>query len=332
MRILHLSFHTGCHNDITYMINELNKNRDNKIKLSFMEFNDGTKGKYNVGHDRAKKYYDKHLEYFNTFDTIITSDTAPISRVFLQNNWDKKLIIWINNRFDYCDESTNDCKFPDQEYYDLFKEAINKDNVEIIGYTPFENYYCKNIRNIDIGNKIIKPIGCLSNIYINNNTNNIDDKNNKFFVGLYHNDNIMIKLSEKLKELNIKCFNGRFNGPKDLIDYKGVIHIPYAWSNYALFEGIMNEIIYFIPSKEFLIELKKDKDFFWSPPYKDENLELSEWYNEENKDCFVYFKSWDDLKIKTLTINYLKKKEYLKKFGDNHRIKMLELWKNILSK
>ena len=33
----------------------------------------------------------------------------------------------------------------------------------------------------------------------------------------------MIKLSKKLEELNIKCFNGRFNGPKDLIDYKGVI-------------------------------------------------------------------------------------------------------------
>ena len=43
MRILDISFHTGCHNDITFLIDELNKNRTDKIKLSFMEFNDGTK-------------------------------------------------------------------------------------------------------------------------------------------------------------------------------------------------------------------------------------------------------------------------------------------------
>lgn len=330
MRILHLSFHTGCHNDITYLVSELNKDRNDKIKLSFMEFNDGTKGKYNVGHERAEKYYNKHLEYFNTFNVIITSDTAPISRVFLQNNWDKKLIIWINNRFDYCDEATNDCNFPDKEYYDLFKDTVNKENVKIIGYTAFENFYCKNIRNIDIGNKVIKPIGCNSHIYNNMNMTNVENKSNTFFVGSYHNDNIMINLSNKLKELNINVYNGRFNGPKDLAEFKGVIHIPYAWSNYSLFEGIQNNILYFIPSKSFFLELKKDKEFFWSPPYRDENLEISEWYNEENKDCFIYFNNWDDLKVKTLTINYKKKKEMMKCFGEKHKTKMINLWKEIL--
>tara|TARA_Y100000590_G_scaffold317912_1_gene359681 strand:+ start:241 stop:1131 length:891 start_codon:yes stop_codon:yes gene_type:complete len=295
-----------------------------------MEFNDGTRGKYNVGHERAKKYYNKHIEYFNTFDIIITSDTAPISRVFLQNNWNKKLIIWINNRFDYCDEATNDCNFPDEEYYTLFREAVNKDNVEIIGYTPFENFYCKNIRNIDIGDKVIKPIGCNSYMYENMNRTKVKDKSHKFFIGSYHNDNIMINLYEQLGKYNINCYKGRFNGPKDLAEYKGVIHIPYAWSNYSLFEGIQNEIIYFIPSKKFFMELKKDKDFFWSPPYRDENLELSEWYNDINKDCFIYFDSWDDLKVKTLTINYNNKKAYLKEFGNKHKNEMIKLWKEIL--
>lgn len=330
MRILHLSFHTGCHNDITYLVSELNKDRVKKIKLSFMEFNDGTKGKYNVGHERAKNFYDKHFGYFNTFDIIITSDTAPISRVFLQNNWDKKLIIWINNRFDYCDEATNDCNFPDEEYYKLFREAVHKENVKIIGYTKFENFYCKNIRNVDIGNNVIKPIGCNSHIYENMNKTIVEDKNRKFFVGSYHNDNIMINLTEQLNKYEIPCYNGRFNGPKDLAEFRGVVHIPYAWSNYSLFEGIQNEIVYFIPSKSFFMELKKDKDFFWSPPYKDENLELSEWYNDENKDCLVYFNDWNDLKIKLYTTNIVKKKIYLKNFGDKHKEKMMNLWKENL--
>ena len=33
--------------------------------------------KYNIGHQIAEKYYNKHFEYFNTFNIIITSDTAP---------------------------------------------------------------------------------------------------------------------------------------------------------------------------------------------------------------------------------------------------------------
>lgn len=326
LKILHISFHMGCHNEITNVVKLLNDKYNKKIKLSFMEFNDGTRGKYNIGHDRADKYWNKHKEYFETFDIIITSDTAPISRVFLQNNWKKKLIIWINNRFDYCDEATNDCKFPDEEYYKLFRNAVGKNNIYIFGYTPFENYYCKNIRNIDIGNIVIKPIGHISNIYSNANLQKIENKSETFFIGPYHNDNIMINLSEKLKSMDINIYNGRFNGPCDLAEFKGVIHIPYAWSNYSLFEGIQLGIVYFIPSKKFLIELKKDKDFFWSPPYNDDNLELAEWYNDINKDCFVYFNSWIDLKMKLFTTNYTKKKNYLKTFGEQHMNKMLELW------
>ena len=159
---------------------------------------------------------------------------------------------------------------------------------------------------------------------------NVENKSNTFFVGSYHNDNIMINLIKKLKELNINVYNGRFNGPKDLAEFKGVIHIPYAWSNYSLFEGIQNNILYFIPSKSFFLELKKDKDFFWSPPYRDENLELSEWYNEENKNCVVYFNDWNDLKIKLYTTNIVKKKAYLKEFGDKHKEIMINRWKLIL--
>ena len=325
MKILHISFHLGCHNDLTYISKKLNH------RLSFMAFDDGTKGKYNIGHDRAEKYWNKHKEYFNTFDLIITSDTAPISRVFLQNNWTKRLIIWINNRFDYCDVATNDCNFPDKEYYELFMKATTMKNVTIIGYTPFENYYCKNILNIDVGDSIIKPIGKISNVYSSISMTKIKDKNETFFVGPYHNDNIMMKLADHLKDMNIKVYNGRFNGPSDLAEFKGVIHIPYAWSNYSFFEALHLGILYFIPSKEFLIKLKHGKDFFWSPPYKENILELSEWYNPEYKDLLIYFNSWNDLKIKLYTINYKICKNKLKEYGKTHEINMLKLWEKYIN-
>ena len=148
-KILHISFHLGCHNDLVYIGKELD------LDIKFLEFTDGTPGKYNIGHDRAEKYWNKHKDYFNKFDVIITSDTAPIARVFLQSNWSKKLIIWINNRFDYHDAASLDCDFPDKEYYELFKKATTMPNVTIAGYTAFENHYCNEWRQINIGDLII---------------------------------------------------------------------------------------------------------------------------------------------------------------------------------
>ena len=324
MNILHISFHRGCQNDIEYICNKLGH------KLSFMEFDDGetkTNAKYNISHHRAEKCWNKYKDYFNTFDIVITSDTCPISRVFLQNNFEKKLIIWVCNRFNYYDSASLDCNFPDEEYYNLIRDAKNRKNTIIAGYTPFENYYAKNIRNVDIGDLVIKPIGKISNVYNEFNKTIIDNKKNKFAIPQYHNETIMMNLSKKLDELNIPNYNGRYNGPLDLQEFKGVIHIPYAWSNLALFEAMQLGIIYFIPSKEFLFELKKDKDFFWSPPYREEILELSEWYCDDYKDILIYFNSWEDLLFK-INIDYDKK--ILIEFGKKHEKKYLNIWDKIL--
>jgi hypothetical protein len=328
MKILHISFHRGCQNDIQYVCDKLG------LSLEFMEFDDGitkTNARYNVGHKRANDCWNKYSDYFNSFDIIITSDTAPISRVFLQNNFQKKLIIWVCNRFDYADQASNDCGFPDNEYYELIKSAKNRPNVIIAGYTPFENYYAKNIRNVDIGELIIKPLGGISNVYNNFTESDVSNKSEKFFVPPYHNDTIMMNLAEKLTNLSIPNHNGRYNGPLDLAKFKGVIHIPYAWSNLALFEGLSLGIVYFIPDKNFLIQIKKHKNFFWSPPYREEVLELSEWYNPELSDVLVYFNSWEDLKFKIKNLNYQEQKDKLKNFIQAHQEKYFNIWKNIIT-
>ena len=76
MRLLHIGFTIDIHYDIMYICKKL------KIKTSFHIFEDGTKGKYNIGKERANNYFKKHREYFETFDIILVSDTSPIARVF----------------------------------------------------------------------------------------------------------------------------------------------------------------------------------------------------------------------------------------------------------
>lgn len=328
MKILHLSFHKGCVNDFNYVCNKLDYKCE--VLSSFKEICTSqkpiyeTNGQhYNMTHNKANRYWHIYKDYFNTFDCIITSDTAPLSRIFLQNNWKKPLVIWICNRFDYkCGRSGG---FPDKEYYDLIKKATVQPNVHLIGYTAFENFYCR-LRGIDIGTKVITPCGGISQTY----DNFVEKKhlNDIFLVPPYHNDTKMMNLSQHLTRMGIKNFNGRYNGPLDLTNYKGVIHIPYAWSNLAFFEAWLLGIIYFIPSIYLLKKFRRN--FFWSPPFIPQVLSISEWYNPKHKDLLIYFDSWKDLKTKINALNYEKHKLKLKEYGEKHKIKTLNKWHALL--
>ncbi len=338
MKILHLSFHKGCQNDIQYICYKLN------YDLEFMKFTDGyttdnNNDIYNITHQKAIDAWNNYKDYYNKFDIIITSDTAPISRVFLQNGWNKdnnkKLIIWICNRFDYSHGFSSE--FPDNEYYDLFRIAINSKNVYIIGYTPIEIFYANNIRNVLLNDIVIKPIG--NNINYCNNYNqliNYIQPINSLFIIPYHNENIMMNLEETLNNYNIPCYKSntnKYDGAIDLLKYKGVIHIPYAWSNLALFEGIQLGIIYFIPDFNFLMQIKKNKNFWFQDYYLIEKYNchnLCEWYAEEHSNIFIYFSSWEDLQYKFNNIDIDKQKSIIKEFAIKHENKYLDMWDKII--
>jgi hypothetical protein len=325
MKILHISFHKGCQNDIQFVCDKL------KHELEFMTFEDGiTKGnaRYNIGHDRAKTCWNNFKEYFNKFDLIITSDTTPISRVFLQNNFDKKLVIWICNRFDYFDGASLDCDFPDAEYYELIKSIPSRPNVKMISNCEFENFYLQT-KGIQFNNEVIKPIGGLSSVYSETILTDIQNKSKTFWIPQYHNETILMNLSSKLNELGILNFNGRHGGLDDLKMFKGIISIPYAWSTISLFESLQLGMIYFIPSLDFIFELSKTGHFWFQPPFRKDLLHLSEWYSVDNKDIFVYFNSWEDLKDKITNLNFKEKKQIIQEYAKKHLEMYLNKW-NIL--
>lgn len=127
IKVLHLTFHRGCECEINAIGKELNWDLTTWFipSLEPFFFDGYAKGNalYNIGHKRAEKIWNLHKDYFELFDVILTSDTAPLSRIFLQNGWKKPLIIWICNRIDYSDNASLDCEFPDDEYYNLLKKA-----------------------------------------------------------------------------------------------------------------------------------------------------------------------------------------------------------------
>lgn len=344
MKVLHLGFHSGVQNDLDYIAQKLG------FHIDFKLFSDGENTNnctlYSVGHDRAATTWKNLKDMYNQYDLIITSDTAPISRVFLQNNWSKPLIIWICNRIDYFDANSRDCEFPDKEYFDLMNDVKNRPNVTIMGYTAFENYYANNVihlqpwgkphGNMSIGDKVLTPIGKLSKQHLKSRAKfsivpKTPEKAETFLCPPYHNDKNMINMEEKLRSLGIKAINSRYNGPVEMAEYKGIIHIPYAWSNLALFEANQLGVIHFIPSKEFFLELiETHNNFFWSPPFRPEALHLAEWYNEKHADLFVYFNSWEDLVEKVESLDYPTQKRKIYEHAIKHHNETLDEWKNIL--
>lgn len=321
MRILHVTYHSGCSVSINSICNELGY----YLETQRADWN------YNISQDLADSIWVKNKEYYNSFDCVITSDTAPLSRIFLRDEFTKKLIIWVCNRFDYSDASTNLVNFPDPSYYDIFKSAIGRPNTFVRSYTKFEHEYAKKYRGVIWSDEVFRPLSLFDLNPLDDYFPDGNKKSETFLITRYHNDNLFMDLKGKCESLGIKCFSGEYKGPSDLIGIKGIIHIPYAWSNLAIFENWNIGNVYFIPSKRFLLELSYKNNFFWSPPLDRDFIESSEWYLPEHKDLFVYFDSFEELKTLTndsLLINNTRNN--LIEYSKNHKKKCIKQWKSII--
>lgn len=324
MKILHITYHNGCTMNINFIAQHLGYD----ITLQKADWN------YNIGHQRAEELWNKYKDFYNQFDLIITSDTTPLSRIFLQNNFIGKLIIWVSNRFDYSDAASFDCEFPDQEYYDLIRSIPLRQNVKIFANTIFEYKYAQKYKNVNIGDRVIKPCAFAAPTdepaVIPDNIN----KSNTFFLLAYHNETLFTNMKEKCDGFGIPTFNGRFGNYDELKAMKGIIHIPYAWSTFALFENLSMGIVYLIPSKEFLLKLLYQDNFFWQDAYgvRDGFLDISEWYLPEHKNLFAYFNSWEHLKQLTLENDtfYHNKKQQILVFSEQHIKNTITKWKEAI--
>ena len=146
MKILHISHHVGCMRDHAYVYDQF------KFEYTFWKF---PKHVFNISKELANEFWNKKKDYFNTFDYIVTSDTAPLSRIFMENINELKpvVVVWICNRFDYSMENDN-------SFYNIFKNiSINyKHKFKIIPYSDFESIWCNSKGIINLLHTIT-PIG-----------------------------------------------------------------------------------------------------------------------------------------------------------------------------
>ena len=333
LKVLHISFHKGCIREFEAISRSLELDLTSwlipELPSHFLDPQSTGHVLYNVGHDRAKRIWDKHKRTFNTFDVIVVSDTAPLSRIFLQNNFQKGLLIWISDRFDYCDQETLDCQFPDKEYYDLFNTAKCRPNVTVVANSPFEHFYAK-LKGVDTGPLVIKPCASFIEEPSDRKIPASVKKSETFFLPCYHNETIFMNLQEKCQKLRINCYMGPFTSPRELEEFKGIIHLPYSWSTIAFFVNSELKLPYFVPSKQFLLKLQKQGNYWHQNEaflFKERRFDLSEWYSSENQSIITYFDSWKDLKKKIAKVKTNELSRKIAKFSFAHKQEMLLRWK-----
>lgn len=202
----------------------------------------------------------------------------------------------------------------------------------MVAYTAFEHAYAKK-KGVKTGNLTITPcapgpVQPLVHSYIPSEI----QKEETFFLPPYSNETLFMDFSAHCASLGIPNYCGRYNGPADLKDFKGIIHLPYAWSNLAFFENIALGIPYFVPSKKFLKKLLQEPNYWHTEPYcllKENRFDLSEWYQPGREEIITYFDSWNDLKHKIATADYPLLKERTKAYAKHYQSLMLERWSKI---
>ncbi|MEX0849071.1 MAG: hypothetical protein WD055_02485 [Candidatus Dependentiae bacterium] len=341
LKYLHIGFHKGCILEVDRVAKDLDIDVTPWFifdkPLEHFEGQNAGLYVYNITAERAQRVWEKHKDYFDQFDAIITSDTAPLSRIFLQNdNWKKPLIIWVCNRFDFFfSPSHKPLDFPDETYYELFRTATKKNNVFVVSYTPYEWYHALQ-KGVDIGLRTIKPIGVVEG------TNRYRDpkwsvpahvdKESTVFLYPRLNEQQMHYINEQCTKNNIKTYSGRYNGTNDIADFKGIMYWPYQWSNLCLFEDFHRGLVHFVPSISFLKQLEDEGAPIhpvMSSMLENRTFEFNEWYCKDHKELIVYYDSWQDLQHKIENTDYFSMRKKIKAFASEHKKDMMHRWKEL---
>jgi hypothetical protein len=339
MRVLHLSHHYGCLKDHQYICRQLGF----ELESQFSHWDDVLPyDSYKMSKDLANQIWEDNKDYFNQFDFITTSDTAPISRIFLQNfdEFNGKLNIWVSNRFDYDMHG-------DAEYYNLFRQALELDRVKVIPYTEFErvwmaqyNIYCDHETVRPIGKTIEDPLSekdTSDNLVGFSGDHELKDSQMKgdVLVSRYHNDNIFQDSKLICEEQGLIARHAKYRGPQELEsivnNFTCFLMHPDAYSKFTAFELMQMRMPVILPSEEYFFKMSRMPRYFFSTGVVANTVGMVEWYNEYYSKYAVYFDDHTQIKecVEIIKDNKEEICAIIKECAEEHSVKTLDQWRRI---
>ena len=277
------------------------------------------------------------------YETLIFTDTCMFARPFLQHIEDHSMniIVYVTNRFDW-----GAWHVRDHAYATQYAEYSRHPRVFFLADNRYDQFYASSIHGLHFRSPdIVRLTPMISQNYSEEGEEKIMIHNSKLF--LYNRGTFLHFYQHLLpfspQEYDVYGYEGypRYQDEYHISEYLGFLHLPYQTNIQSLWENLGHGILYFIPSKTFLLELINEPWYYWeekckSPELCAKSIDLAEWYQPENEVFFVFFDSWTDLREKRdifLENNaaiYYKKKHISMNLVDSNRI-AIQKWKDVFS-
>ena len=244
-------------------------------------------------------------DYPSRFQTLLFTDTCMFARPFLQHIEDHSMniVVYVTNRFDW-----GAWHIRDHTYATQYAEYSRHPRVFFLADNRYDQFYASSIHGLHFrSTDIVRLTPMISQNYSEELQEKIMIHNSKLF--LYNRGTFLHHYQHLLpfsaSEYDVYGYEGfpRYQDEYHISEYLGFLHLPYQTNIQSLWENLGHGILYFIPSKSFLLELINESWYYWeekckSPELCAKSIDLAEWYQVENRVFFVYFDSWTDLKEK----------------------------------
>ena len=258
--------------------------------------------------DNFIKTYDEKLK---TFDGFICCH--PNSFVLIFEIYNKPIFVINTCRYDmpFCWNNNYEMI---NELHNSFIRLQEKKLLSFISNNKADNQYFK-LGNPTINTQIIPSLCLYTDMLWNPEKNN-----NKFL--LYSGD-IPLKHHKIINRSEI----GRFKW-ENLMEFKGIIHLPYEASTMSIFEQISSEIPLFFPSKSFLKYLWENKIINHQMTYWNHNNCITPSYLSQTNNCNFWIERADYYDIEG--IYYFDSFEHLYQIVENFKDELYEIRKDFI--
>ena len=299
-RIGHIgSMHNGCKRDVEAIAKHFGWQVTHINALTLGDTVPSSNQRYNVSQGVADQIWAASSERLAACDAWVITDTAPMARVVMNRDVQRPTMLWCCNRVDYSHQPSENM-FPDAAWYSTLQESIRSGAVHFRPYTVFEAVHAVS-KGVTLAEfqPVVRPIGEVVSPAL------ALPSNPAFLVPPYHND----QLTEvALPTHGVPFQRRRYEGSADAAGFVGIIHIPYAWSNFALFEHWAYGVQYLVPSPEMFMSIMRKETTvpalpgfapFFSPPFDATRVTAEcEFYHRDNREVMIFFDSWEDCAVK----------------------------------
>ncbi|KAI9350221.1 hypothetical protein BDR26DRAFT_891514 [Obelidium mucronatum] len=231
------------------------------LSLELDIFNPKQVTNYGMSHARAKALIDGgHVEYIcSLYDIIIIGDTIPHGRALMQSLLERpnrqcksKIVVEMTNRFDW------DVK-DRRAYYAMVKQLVLKrrDKIYWVANNNVEQAFLEFLVQVKMPDvRILRPIGTSKDYEYPTDLPAPSAEN--FASRTHDTTNIFSILRDQFQiPITIFPFGHKYGGPKNLLQFKGFIDIPYQYSVMKFYENIAYGVPQYIPTPrlfEYMLE------------------------------------------------------------------------------